>query len=193
MMGVDHLVIPLGRDHLRATEGLAAGAAAAAGLDYRPGETGGHVTVLAYEDLDRAGARRAVEAVVSTTAPFSIHAHGYGFFTGDEPSDLSLRVPVVRTAVLDTFHARLWVALIRAGAGVARWCTPDLWSPHITLLDRALDPGRLGATAGWLARRHHPSWSIIVDSVALTGGWPDHDRAGEVLSLGAGGYPGGGT
>lgn len=167
-------------------ESLVAGAAEAAGVAYTPGAPGarrGHVTLLAYEGLSRNGARRGIEAVVSTTVPFSLHAHGYGFFTGDDPPDLSLHVPVVRTAVVDTFHARLWVALTRAGAEVAKWCTPDLWSPHITLLDRALDPSRLGAAAGWLARRHHPSWSIAVDRVAVTGGWPEHDRTGDELFL----------
>jgi hypothetical protein len=171
MKGVDHIVIPLGRDHLGAMETLAAGAAGAAGMGYTPGASGRH-------------ARRAIEAVVSTTVPFSLHAHGYGFFTGDDPPDLSLHVQVVRTAVVDTFHARLWVAITRAGADVAKWCAPDLWSPHITLLDRALDAHRLGAAAGWLARRHHPSWTIAVDRVAVTGGWPEHQQAGDVLVLG---------
>jgi hypothetical protein len=180
---VDHIVIPLGPDHLRAMESIAAGAAAAAGLTYTPGASGGHVTLLAYDGLARPEARGATAAVVATTAPFSLHAHGYGFFTGDDPPDLSLHVPVVRAAALDTFHARLWVALFRAGAEVARWCTPDLWSPHVTLLDRALDPEGLGAAAGWLARRHQPSWSIPVDRVALTGGRPEHDRADEVVLL----------
>lgn len=184
MKGVDHIVIPLGRDHLGAMETLAAGAAGAAGMGYTPGASGGHVTLLAYEGLGRDDARRAIEAVVSTTVPFSLHAHGYGFFTGDDPPDLSLHVQVVRTAVVDTFHARLWVAITRAGADVAKWCAPDLWSPHITLLDRALDPHRLGAAAGWLARRHHPSWTIAVDRVAVTGGWPEHQQAGDVLVLG---------
>lgn len=176
-------MIPLGPDHLRALEGLAAGAAAAAGMAQRTGRSGGHVTLLAYQGLARPAARQAAEPVVSETAPFSLHAHGYGFFTGDDPPDLSIHVPVVRTAVLDGFHARLWAALSRTGADVAKWCAPDLWSPHITLLDRVLDPERLGAAAGWLARRHHPSWSIAVDRVALTGGWPEHDRAGENLPL----------
>ena len=183
MVDVDHIVIPLDRDHFQAMEVLATGAAAAAGVTRSPRASGGHVTMLAYQGLDRPAVRRAIEGVVSTTGPFSLHAHGYGFFTGDDPPDLSLHVPVVRTAVLDTFHARLWVALRRAGAEVAKWCLPDLWSPHITLLDRALNPESLGAAAGWLARRHHPSWSITVDRVALTGGWPQHEDPGEVLLL----------
>lgn len=179
-------MIPLGRDHLQAVELLAAGAAAAAGVARVPGQSGGHVTVLAYQGLDRGAARRALEAAVGNTAPFAVHAHGYGFFTGDDPPDLSLHVPVVRTPVLEAFHDRVWRALARAGADVAKWCRPELWSPHITLLDRALDPSRLGAAAGWLARRHHPSWSISVDRVALIGGWPDHDRPADVLLLRAG-------
>ncbi|MDP1804666.1 MAG: 2'-5' RNA ligase family protein, partial [Acidimicrobiales bacterium] len=114
--------------------------------------------------------------------PFVIHAHGYGFFTGDNPANLTLHVPVVRAEALDSLHGRLWAQLVDAGAEVAPWSAPDLWTPHLTVLDRALDPPALGAAATWLARRHHPSWSILVDRVVLTGGWPD--RTGRVLPLG---------
>ena len=140
------------------------------------------MSLLAYEGLSRTAAKAVVEAPLGATPPFVIHAHGYGFFTGDNPANLTLHVPVVRAEALDRLHAQLWSELRRAGADIAPWSAPDLWTPHLTLLDRALDPPALGAAAGWLARRHHPSWSILVDRVVLTGGWPD--RTGRVIPLG---------
>ena len=141
------------------------------------------MSLLAYQHLSQGMAARAIEDIVRATAPFVIHAHGYGFFTGDDPTDLTLHVPVVRAPALDRFHARLWAQLRGAGARVAAWSAPDLWSPHLTIVDRTLDPHALGAAATWLARRHHPSWSIPVDRIMLTGGWPD--RGGLIVPFGS--------
>ena len=179
---MDHIVIPVGPDHRKAVAALAAGAASAAGLGTPPNGPAPHVSLLAYDHLARHEAEQAIEETVRATPPFLVHAHGYGFFTGDNPANLTLHVPVVRAPALDRLHARLWAQLRGAGADVAPWSAPDLWTPHLTILDRALDPPSLGAAAAWLARRHHPSWSIPVDRVVLTGGWPD--RSGRVMALG---------
>jgi hypothetical protein len=156
--------------------------AAAAGLESSVGVQDPHVSLLAYEGLSWDAAEAAIAASLRLTPPFVIRAHGYGFFTGDHPANLTLHVPVVRAEALEGLHRELWRTLCRAGATVAPWSTPDLWTPHLTLLDRALDPPALGAAATWLARRHHPSWSIPVHRVVLTGGWPD--RSGRLLCLG---------
>lgn len=174
-------MIPIGPDHRKAIDILVAGAAAAAGLETASAGPDPHVSLLAYEGVSRSAAEAAVEATLRATPAFVIHAHGYGFFTGDNPANLTLHVPVVRAEALDGLHAQLWAQLVGAGAEVAPWSAPDLWTPHLTLLDRALDPPALGAAAAWLARRHHPSWSILVDRVVLTGGWPD--RTGREMPL----------
>lgn len=179
---MDHLVIPVGPDHRKAIDALVAGVASAAGLETPTGGRDPHVSLFAYEGLSRAAAGLAIETSLRATEPFVIHAHGYGFFTGDDPANLTLHVPVVRAEALDSLHAQLWAHLVSAGADVAPWSAPDLWTPHLTLLDRALDPPALGAAAAWLARRHHPSWSIPVDRVVLTGAWPD--RTGRAMPLG---------
>ena len=179
---MDHIVIPIGPDHRKAIDALVAGAGAAAGLASRTAAPDPHVSLFAYQGLSRAGAEAAIEASLRETEPFVIHAHGYGFFTGDHPADLALHVPVVRDRALDSLHDDVWARLRAAGAHVAPWSAPGLWTPHLTLLDRALDPVALGAAVAWLARRHHPSWSIPVDRVVLTGGWPD--RTGRVIPLG---------
>jgi len=173
---MDHVVIPIGRDHTHTIDLLVAGAAAAAGIDLPPAGSSPHVTLVAYSGLSRTVALREIRALVMTLQPFALHAHGYGFFAGDDPTDLSLHVQVVRTRLLDALHAGVCDRLARVGADIAPWSAPDVWSPHITLIDRALDPVRLGAAVAWLSRRHHPSWTISVDRAIVTGGWRDRQH-----------------
>jgi len=102
----------------------------------------------------RASPWKAIAAPVRHLLPFVVHADGYGFVTVNHPTDLSLHAPVVGSPALDSLHARLWAQLRLAGAEVAGWSMPpDHWSPHLTLIDRALDPQALGAAATWLARQ----------------------------------------
>jgi 2'-5' RNA ligase len=182
---VDHVVIPLDADHAAALDELAAGVAAAAGTPLLPGRSRPHITLLAHEGLPAEQAAAAVAPVVAATPPFPVHAHGYGLFTGDDPSDLSLHVPVVRDRQLDALHRALASALSDAGAEVAGWSASGWWSPHVTLLDRELDPAALGRAVAWLAQRHHPSWRIPVERVALTGGWRERSRPEVVFALGS--------
>lgn len=182
---MDHLVVPLDPAHVHPLDELVEGVAAAAGLAPAPGAPNAHLTLIAHAGLDCTRLSALLAPVVGATAPFTVHAHGYGFFTGPEPADLSLHVPVVRSEPLDALHGDLCAALHKAGVDIAGWSTPELWSPHITLLDRRLDPARLGAAAAWLAQRRHPSWQIPVERVALTGGWPERHRPHAVLALGS--------
>lgn len=186
---MDHLVLPLDVSHVHVVDELIAGVAAAAGLTPPPEASDPHLTLIAHRGLDSASVASAIAAVAAATAPFTIHAHGYGFFTGPEPSDLSLHVPVVRSAPLEALHGGLCAAVRDAGADIAGWSAPEVWSPHITLLDRQLDPARLGAAAAWLAQRRHPSWRISIDRVAVTGGWAQRHRPALVLPLGCGAGP----
>ena len=181
---MEHVIAPLDTDHVRAVRHLADEAVAAAGLSEVPPASTAHVTLLAYAGLLPDDAADAMAATVAAAAPFSVHAHGYGMFTGVEPKDLSLHVPVVRTRSLDAFHRGLHGALLAAGAHIAGWSGPDTWSPHITLVDRGLDPATLGAAVTWLARRPHPSWRVPIERVAITGGWPERQRLDCVLTLG---------
>lgn len=181
---MDHLVLPLDLPHVQAFEELVAGVAAAAGVPPAARPSRPHITLIAYDGLDRALVPSVVAPVVEATLPFTIHAHGYGCFTGPEPSDLSLHVPVVRSDPLNALHGGLCAALREASAEIAGWSTPDMWSPHITLLDRDLDPTRLGRAATWLAERHHPSWRILVDRIAASGGWPERHQPDLTIRLG---------
>ena len=182
---MDHVSIPLDRDHIVARSLIVDAVVAAAGL-VAPAEVARpHVTVVGYTDLGPAAARLALEPVVAATAPFVLHSHGFGFFTGDGPNSLNLHVPVVRAPALDALHQAACVALEEAGAELAGWTTPQWWTPHITLLDRGLDPSSFASSAAWLAGRRHPSWRIPVDRLLLTGGWPDRGDPGEELLLGS--------
>ena len=180
---MDHVVIPLRRDHVGALATLAEGVASAAGVARSTVRPNPHVTLVAYTGLARAAALVAVEAAVADSGPFVLYAHGYGFFTGDDPQELSLHVPVVRNGPLDALHRDVCDGLHRAGAIVAGWSESALWSPHITLLDRGLDAAGLGAAAAWLAHRHHPSWHVPVDRVLLTGGWTEREEGGDLVAL----------
>lgn len=180
---MDHVVLPLDADHVRAVRRLVAGIAGAAGLGGEVGRPEPHVTLIAYSGGDPVAVRAAVEDVSAAIEPFGVHAHGYGFFSGKETTELALHVPVVRTARLDALHRALCAALGGAGADVATWCAPHLWTPHVTLVDRGLTPETLAAVVAWLAGHHHPSWQIPVDRVALTGGWPERDQPADVIRL----------
>ena len=182
---MDHLVIPLDRNHTEPVDELAQGVAAAIGVT-KVESVDPHITLIAHSGISAAAVRKAISPVVAATEPFAVHAHGYGFFTGDEPSDLSLHVPVARTPALSNLHRQLSAALRRAGADLAGWSASAFWSPHITLLDRCLAPESLGRAVEWLAQRHHPSWEVPVDRVTLLGGWPDRGQPAEVVCFGAG-------
>ena len=181
---MDHVVIPLDGDHARAAAQLAGGITAAAGMERDP-ESTPHITLVAFSGGQTGAVLDVLRAVAAATEPFTTRAHGFGFFSGDEPSDLSLHVPVVRGPALDALHRDVCAAVQDVGGQVAGWCTPDLWTPHVTLVDRDLDPVRLGRGATWLSRRHHPSWHIPVDRLCLTGGWPERAVSAEMLALGS--------
>ena len=174
---MDHVVLPLDRDHQRAVSALVERVMAAVAVPW-PAGTRAHITLVAYEGLEREATLHAVAPVADRTMPFAVHAHGYGLFTGPDASDLSLHVPVVRTEALGALHDEVEAALVAAGAAVAPWSQPRLWSPHITLLAHDLSPGALAVAVGSLADRHHPSWEIPLDRLEVTGGWPERAAAG---------------
>jgi 2'-5' RNA ligase len=169
---VEHVVVPLDPDHVAAVAALTADAAAAMGRG-APARSQPHVTLVAYTGPGRAAAREALADVAAEVAPFVLRAHGYGVFARTGHSGLSLHVPVVRNRQLDQLHARVVTALTTAGAEVAGWSQPELWSPHVTLLDRDLTATDVGAGIAALASRHHPSWHVPVDRLQLRGGWAD--------------------
>jgi hypothetical protein len=169
---VDHVVAPLDPDHVAAVAALTADAAAAMGRG-APKRSQPHVTLVACTGVGRPEALAAVAGVAGEMAPFVLRAHGYGVFARTGHSGLSLHVPVVRNRELDRLHARVVDALAAVGAEVAGWSRPELWSPHITLLDRELTATDVGAGITALASRHHPSWHVPVDRLQLRGGWDD--------------------
>lgn len=165
---MDHVVIPLDGSHVQAVERVAAAAGARSAGRPRP-----HITVVAHQGLASGAAHAVVVGVVRDLAPFVVHAHGYGLFTGAGEGNRSLHVPVVRTDALNELHRRVVAAVERAGGVVASWCHPDRWSPHITVLDGVSDGAHLAAAVAALAERHHPSWELLVDGLES---WGAEDR-----------------
>lgn len=180
---MDHVVIPLDSIHVKLVDALAEGLAAAAGACRAQGGTP-HVTLVAYTGVERGAAKAAIAAATADTAPFVVHAHGYGFFLGHDAGDFNVHVPVVRTDSLTDLHRAVLDAIRGAGAQIAASTEPEAWTPHITLLSRALDPTRLGTGVTWLATHHHPSWQIPVDRVVVTGGWTERSATSEPIPLG---------
>ena len=136
---MDHVVIPLDSIHAGLVDALADGLGAAAGIGRALGDMP-HVTLVAYTGVERAAARAAIAAAISSVPPFVVHAHGYGFFAGHGSGDLNVHVPVVRNEPLAALHRVVLDATRNAGAVIAGWTEPDAWTPHITLLSLALDP-----------------------------------------------------
>jgi 2'-5' RNA ligase len=166
---VQHVVAPLDPDHRRVAQALAGEALEAAGASGCPPLRPPHLTLVSYEGLAPAAAVAAVRTVAAAAAPIVVRAHGYGIFAGDVPSELCLFVPVVRDADLDGLQRRLRTALEAAGATVDGQSRPAVWTPHVTLLDRCLDPSRLAHAMERLAQRPHPSWNVLLDRIEIRG------------------------
>jgi 2'-5' RNA ligase len=182
---VDHVVVPLDASHRDALAALGATAAAAADLDPAQHCPRPHITLVAFSPpADSTTLEQVVSSVASKASPFTVHAHGFGFFCGDHQADVNLHVDVVRGRRLNILQRSLCAALRRAGAQIAPWCEPERWTPHVTLLDHGLDAHQLGDAAAWLSRHHHPSWTIPVDRLAITGGWDHRGDPGVDLPIG---------
>jgi 2'-5' RNA ligase len=182
---MDHVIAPLDADHARAVTRLAEDLAAA--LAVAPEAVSvrtPHITVASYTGLEPARAAAALGPVAAATRPFTVRAHGYGVFTGDADSDLSLYVVVVRSRALDELHGRVHASLDAAGACVAGTTHPSVWSPHVTVLDRGLTPSLLGRAIEVLAHRPHRTWSIAVASLTIASRQGDLRRRPATLALG---------
>jgi 2'-5' RNA ligase len=165
---MDHVSAALDADHAEAVTRLAADLADA--LAIAPDAVAcstPHITLVSYTGLGPDRAAAALGPMATAAEPFIVRAHGYGVFTGDAYTDLSLHVSVVRTRALDELHAKVHAALGAAGACLAGITDPHVWSPHVTLLDRDLTPGLLGRAVEVLARRPHRTWSIGITSITI--------------------------
>lgn len=164
-----HVVVPLDRAHARVAcelaDTLAVGVGRPAAAARAP-----HVTLVSFSGLPADVACRTVRDAAAPFLPLTVRAHGYGVFTGAAPGDLTLHVAVVRTTAFDRLHRAVGHALERAGAALDGSTAPSVWTPHITLLDRYLDPATLSRAVGTLAERPHRRWSIVVDEVTVIDG-----------------------
>jgi 2'-5' RNA ligase len=167
---MDHVVAPLDADHSRVVAALSIDLATALGIPLEEAVPGTpHITIASYAALELEDAAAALAPGLAAFAPFTVRAHGYGVFTGDSDTDLSLHVMVVRSRALDVLHCGVHAALREAGARLAGTTQPSVWTPHITLLDRGLTPRLVGHAVEVLARRPHRTWSIALEALALAG------------------------
>lgn len=180
---MQHVILPLDRDHDVAVRTLAAEVAEVVNTPDHLAPDLPHVTLLAFTGLDVATVQAVVRAAVSDTPPFTIRAHGYGLWSRSAPFGPSLHVPVVRDNTIDALHRGLHQNLAQAGAEIAGWTVPELWSPHITVIAPVLDPHEIGLAVAHLLKRDHPSWHIPVDKLEIVGGRTDRAQRGEVVCL----------
>jgi 2'-5' RNA ligase len=165
---LDHLIALLDADHERVVGELSRELADALSMDVAGAAQGPpHITVVSYTGLAPDAAARCLTPVLRRTAPVTVRAHGYGMFTGDAASDLSLHVMVVRTRELDELHRRAHAALVAAGACAAGTTAPAVWTPHITLLDRGLTPDLLARAVALLASRPRRRWNIELTTLTV--------------------------
>jgi 2'-5' RNA ligase len=177
---MDHVIARLDADHERVVTELSHELADLLGIEPARARQGPpHITLVSYTGLDAAGAAAALAPVARAAPhPLAVRAHGYGMFTGDRDTDLSLHVMVVRTRELDRLHRRAHAALTAAGACMAGNTDPGVWTPHITLVDRGLTPARLGRAVEALAQRPHRSWTVGLTALAVTRRGPRGAPAG---------------
>lgn len=166
---MDHVVALLDPDHERLVARLSLELTDALSIDVAGAAKGPpHITLVSYRGLAPDTATRALAPVARDADPLTVRAHGYGMFTGDANTDLSLHVMVVRTRALDELQHRTYNALVDAGGNPAGTTHPSVWTPHITLLDHGLTPALLGRAVELLAHRPHRSWTIEVASLTVT-------------------------
>jgi 2'-5' RNA ligase len=167
---VDHVVVPLDDDHVVAVRALVRDLAATLGLDEdQVTSQPPHITLAGFNGADRPEVEARVAAIAAATPPFPVRAHGLGVFAGDTERSLALFVPVVRDPRLSRLHRRVCRSLRAQGATVGGQHAADVWTPHVTLLDRCLNPERLAAAVERLARRTHPSWNIPIACLGILG------------------------
>lgn len=166
---MDHVIALLDTDHDREVRRLTCELATTLAIDVAAvRHSQPHITLVSYTGLDPQAAVAALAPVARDLAPVSVRAHGYGVFTGDVDSELSLHVMVVRTRPLDELHRRVRAALVDAGGTPDGTTEPQVWTPHITVLDRGLSPALLGRAVELLAGRPHRSWRVGIATLAVT-------------------------
>lgn len=104
--------------------------------------------------------------VAARTSPFTVRARGIGVFTGQDPDELVLHVPVVRSPEMESLHGALLTRVEAAGASVDGHYLPEAWFPHITLCRQVLTADELLEGVDSLLDRAPVSWDLPIESVA---------------------------
>ncbi len=108
---------------------------------------------------------RAIARTLAAAVPFEIRTGGLALFTVPAPV---LYLPIVRTAALSAWHARLWHAALPAAQSPVPYYHPDHWMPHITLAHGDLTPALAAEAVRLLAGREF-NWTIRIDNLSFIG------------------------
>jgi 2'-5' RNA ligase len=107
----------------------------------------------------------AARALAGAATPFVVQTSGLALFTSPVPV---LYLPIVRTAALSDWHARVWQAALPAARNPIAHYHPDHWVPHITLAHGDLTPA-LAAEAVRLLTGRNFNWTIPIDNLSFIG------------------------
>lgn len=132
-------------------------------------------------DLERIEDR--LREMAGEIEPFRVRTSGIGIFTAADP--LVIYVAMVRNAVLDRAHHRLWSSIDELASGSFPYYAPDAWVPHITLVHARLDARSLGAVVGWLGEQDLV-WDAGVRALGLIRDHGTHQELGLCFDLGTG-------
>jgi 2'-5' RNA ligase len=95
--------------------------------------------------------------------PFQVATTGLGLFTGLSPI---IYIPLVKDAVMMTFHKVLWERLAPARSREIQHYAPSCWVPHITLAyGDVTEPGLLCAVRKLAFEAYN--WEILVDNLSF--------------------------
>ena len=112
-----------------------------------------------------APAIHAIAPALAAAEPFEIRTGGLALFTLPVPV---LYLPIVRTAALSAWHARLWHAALPAAQSPVPFYHPDRWVPHVTLAHGDLTPALAAEAVRLLAGREF-NWTIRISNLSFIG------------------------
>jgi hypothetical protein len=133
-----------------------------------------HFSYHIARGYDFAKVEAGLSEVARSAHPFSVRTSGLAVFTGPSPI---LYLPIVRTAALSEFHARVWQAVNPAASEAVAYYEPEGWMPHITVGFGDVSADKLAAVLREWAGRDF-NWQITVDNVAAI----EETASGQVAS-----------
>ena len=124
-----------------------------------------HISWLTVDDFPLKNLEEAFRALAAKVSPFNIRTSGIGIFTRPKPV---IYISVIKDDVMTLFHHHIWEigqAHIPADH-VFQLYNPDLWQPHISLINIDPAPINLGEILNDLSFSPF-QWEMTIDHMAF--------------------------